>query len=140
MTQQSVRHHVRLLLPEFFAGLASRRHDQASVILWIDNPEVETSLLLGIAASGGNSEYIGKAPAPAECFINGFTPNLIRTLDTFPHIDCTLEKVGSPQSLIIWDQMTDAARATLSTADFGKAQVPFNEYNFIKRLDEAAPF
>jgi hypothetical protein len=45
---------------------------------------------------------------------------------------------GGEQPLIAWESMTEAARAALSTTDFGSANVPFKDDNFVNNLDKAA--
>ncbi|KAG1689945.1 NLP effector protein 1 [Phytophthora capsici] len=44
---------------------------------------------------------------------------------------------GEIQDLIMWDQLTDAARTALEDTDFGSANVPFKEDNFIAKLAKA---
>ncbi|KAF1783425.1 Necrosis inducing protein [Phytophthora cactorum] len=48
---------------------------------------------------------------------------------------------GEYQDLIVWEQLTDAARVALNDLNnFGKAEVPFNDEYFEDRLAEAWPF
>ncbi|KAK1930763.1 hypothetical protein P3T76_013720 [Phytophthora citrophthora] len=47
---------------------------------------------------------------------------------------------GESQDLIMWNQLTDEARAALESANFEDAQVPFNDKNFETKLQEAWPF
>ncbi|RLN53125.1 hypothetical protein BBJ29_006252 [Phytophthora kernoviae] len=47
---------------------------------------------------------------------------------------------GDFHDLIMWDQLTDAARAALNTTDFGSAKVPFSDDNFSEKLKNAWPF
>ncbi|EEY65046.1 NPP1-like protein [Phytophthora infestans T30-4] len=47
---------------------------------------------------------------------------------------------GEFQDLIMWDQMTDAARAALNSADFGESKVPFSDQNFQTTLGLSWPF
>ncbi|RLN56669.1 hypothetical protein BBJ29_001054 [Phytophthora kernoviae] len=49
-------------------------------------------------------------------------------------------KSGEFQDLIMWDQMTDAARTALNDADFDKANVPMKDGSFVGKLDKAWPF
>ncbi|OWY94930.1 Necrosis inducing protein NPP1, partial [Phytophthora megakarya] len=44
---------------------------------------------------------------------------------------------GPTQDLIMWNQLPDAARTALNTADFGAAHVPFNDANFEQKLKES---
>ncbi|KAK1930766.1 hypothetical protein P3T76_013723 [Phytophthora citrophthora] len=47
---------------------------------------------------------------------------------------------GESQDLIMWNQLTDEARAALEAADFGDTQVPFTDKNFEANLQKAWPF
>eukprot|EP00644_Phytophthora_capsici_P014831 jgi/Phyca11/10715/fgenesh1_pm.PHYCAscaffold_53_\ len=47
---------------------------------------------------------------------------------------------GESQDLIMWNQLTDKARAALESADFGDTQVPFTDKNFETNLQAAWPF
>lgn len=44
------------------------------------------------------------------------------------------------QPLIVWEQLTEAARFTLNATDFGDAFVPVNDANFEEKLKKAWPF
>ncbi|POM66186.1 Hypothetical protein PHPALM_17993 [Phytophthora palmivora] len=47
---------------------------------------------------------------------------------------------GEYQDLVMWEQLTDAARGALNDNDnFGEAEVPFNEDNYEKHLENAWP-
>ncbi|KAI9992903.1 hypothetical protein PInf_014841 [Phytophthora infestans] len=50
------------------------------------------------------------------------------------------DKGGETQPLIMWDQMTDAARRSLNTVSFGSANVPMNEGNFMQKIGNASPW
>ncbi|EGZ13763.1 hypothetical protein PHYSODRAFT_335499 [Phytophthora sojae] len=47
---------------------------------------------------------------------------------------------GKSQDLIMWEQLTDAARECLNSADFEDTKVPFNDKNFQESLKQAYPF
>ncbi|GMF32567.1 unnamed protein product [Phytophthora lilii] len=48
---------------------------------------------------------------------------------------------GDAQDLIMWEQLTDAARTALSDQEnFGRADVPISDANFPKWLENAWPF
>ncbi|RLN53186.1 hypothetical protein BBJ29_001727 [Phytophthora kernoviae] len=96
----------------FWSELPSRRHDWANVIVWINNPALETPSILGLSTSHGDSS---------------------------PFMDCT-SVLGKFQDLIMWEQLTDEARTALDTTDFGDAKVPFIDANFEKKLEKAWPF
>ncbi|KAG2519483.1 hypothetical protein JM18_006919 [Phytophthora kernoviae] len=99
--------------PKGFQGdFSSRRHDWASAVVWIDNPALDAPKLLGVSTSTSDSNLIWNGPV----------------LD------------GGFQDLIMWEQLTDAARVALNTVDFGNAKVMFNGANFADKLDNAWPF
>ncbi|ETI42399.1 hypothetical protein L917_11934 [Phytophthora nicotianae] len=47
---------------------------------------------------------------------------------------------GQYQDLIMWEQLTDEARAALDTADFGESKIPFNDKSLDTTLGLAWPF
>nr|AUD40039.1 Nep1-like protein Pc553546 [Phytophthora capsici] len=60
---------------------------------------------------------------------------------TWGWIDMTFaDSDGESQDLIMWNQLTDKARAALESADFGDTQVPFTDKNFDTNLQAAWPF
>ncbi|KAE8988117.1 hypothetical protein PR002_g21861 [Phytophthora rubi] len=53
----------------------------------------------------------------------------------------TTERFGEFQDLVMWEQLTEAARGALSEADFGeKVKVPFIDANFKTNLEASRPF
>ncbi|KAG3169988.1 hypothetical protein PI124_g17950 [Phytophthora idaei] len=126
----------------FFMGVASRRYDWSSAVVWIDNPDFATPAILCLSTSTSDDEYQKKAPAPDFGILDGVTPLLYRSISEVagqPMLDYSSE-TGDVQPLIMWEQLTDAARDTLNTFDFGDAQVPFNDANFEEKLKKAWPF
>ncbi|KAF4316502.1 hypothetical protein BBO99_00008487 [Phytophthora kernoviae] len=106
-----------------------------NVIVWIDNPALETSKILGLSTSQ-SSGYYKAAPVPAFELINGTTP-MMSLKDSYLY---PTTGAGDFHDLIMWDQLTDAARAALNTTDFGSAKVPFSDDNFSEKLENAWPF
>ncbi|KAL3656723.1 hypothetical protein V7S43_018387 [Phytophthora oleae] len=47
---------------------------------------------------------------------------------------------GESQDLIMWEQLTEEARAALNSADFGDSSAPFTDNNFKTTLEKAWPF
>ncbi|KAL3658913.1 hypothetical protein V7S43_016054 [Phytophthora oleae] len=98
----------------FFMGVSSRRYDWASAA----------------------------APAPDFGILDGVTPLLYRSISEVsgqPMLDYS-SRTGDFQPLIMWEQLTDAARETLNTFDFGDAVVPVNDANFEEKLKKTWPF
>ncbi|ETP31630.1 hypothetical protein F442_19523 [Phytophthora nicotianae P10297] len=123
----------------FFMGVASRRYDWSSAVVWIDNPDFATPAVLGLSTSTSDDEYQRKSPAPDFGILNGVTPLLYRSISEVagqPMLDYS-SRTGDFQPLIMWEQLTDAARETRNTFDFGNAQVPFNDANFEEKLKKA---
>ncbi|POM77864.1 Necrosis inducing-like protein NPP1 type [Phytophthora palmivora] len=116
----------------FFMGVASRRYDWASAVVWIDNPDFATPAILGLSTSTSDDEYQKKAPAPDFGILNGVTPTLYHSISEHEN--------GRFPALIMWEQLTDAAREALNTWDFGDAFVPVNDANFEEKLKKAWPF
>ncbi|OWY94769.1 Necrosis inducing protein NPP1 [Phytophthora megakarya] len=134
----------------FWAGEAKKRHNWASMVVWIDNPAVETPKIIGASLSRQTlgPVVVGLVPfgerndepfqkmtqLPRMAFV-GTRRNVFGwIIPTFSDHD------GIYHDLIMWDQLTDAAREALNSADFEEAKVPFNDNNFEATLAAAWPF
>ncbi|ETP32922.1 hypothetical protein F442_18457 [Phytophthora nicotianae P10297] len=115
------------------------RHDWENVVIWINNPDVPNPVILAIcpSAHGGYSRY---APPDADT-IDG-TSAKVNYESHWPinHATDTTSEGGDFQDLIMWDQLTDAARTALQDTDFGDANVPMKEGSFLSNLEKAWPF
>ncbi|EEY63535.1 NPP1-like protein [Phytophthora infestans T30-4] len=61
--------------------------------------------------------------------------------DSFEWLALTFSEVdGKFQDLIVWEQLTDDARAALNSAEFGESKVPLNDHNLENTLKLAYPF
>ncbi|RAW34408.1 hypothetical protein PC110_g9305 [Phytophthora cactorum] len=115
------------------------RHDWEHVIVWIDNPEIAEPKILAVTPSA-HSGYSAQVPPDANK-VEG-TSVKVKYLSKWP-INHALESTGEGgdyQDLIMWGQMTDAAREGLSRTSFGDANVPMNDGNFESKLGRAWPF
>nr|L7NCQ1.1 RecName: Full=NLP effector protein 13; AltName: Full=Necrosis-inducing protein 13; AltName: Full=Nep1-like protein 13 [Phytophthora capsici]AEJ88244.1 necrosis inducing protein NPP13 [Phytophthora capsici] len=115
------------------------RHDWEHVIVWIDNPEVPEPKILGVTPSA-HSGYSSQVPPDADK-VDGSSVK-VKYLSKWP-INHALESTGEGgdfQDLIMWTQMTDAAREGLSKTGWGKANVPMVDGNFEAKLGKAWPF
>eukprot|EP00644_Phytophthora_capsici_P000878 jgi/Phyca11/109089/e_gw1.16.427.1 len=66
---------------------------------------------------------------------------VIHMMDKFDWIHLSfLGRDGEYQDLIMWEQLTDEARAGLNSADFGDTFAPFTDDNFKTALEKAWPF
>ncbi|EGZ14629.1 hypothetical protein PHYSODRAFT_264058, partial [Phytophthora sojae] len=103
---------------------AKKRHDWASMVLWIDNPAIETSKILGASLSQQNTEEPYQKMAElhpmffvgAKQHVNGTEP---------PRYYQVAYGDSQSQDLIMWEQLTDAAREGLNSADFGDCEGSF---------------
>ncbi|EGZ23149.1 necrosis inducing-like protein NPP1 type [Phytophthora sojae] len=125
----------------FWNDYPTRRHDWASAVVWIDNPDSNTPKILGLSLSTADWEYSTQAPATSG-ISDGTTPKLSHELS----VECgdpyltTTDGSGDFQPLIMWEQLTTAARTALNSADFGNAKVPTSDVNFEMKLKSAWPF
>ncbi|RLN49048.1 hypothetical protein BBJ29_006215 [Phytophthora kernoviae] len=115
------------------------RHDWEHVIVWIDNPEGENSKILAASPSAhsGYSKYV----SPGAVTIDGSAIKV--NYESHWPVNHALDLTstgGESQPLIMWDQLTDAARNALNTVNFGAANVPMNDGNFLAKLEKAWPW
>ncbi|KAG7375766.1 hypothetical protein PHYPSEUDO_015304 [Phytophthora pseudosyringae] len=140
----------------FWMGYPSRRHDWKSVVVWIDNPDLETPKIVGVAMSKSDTKYYKEIKTSASNFV-GFRTEGPRFHHTYVYGSKTSLRFeykidlfssylnlafwdGEYQDLIMWEQLTDAARVALNDSDnFGKAEVPFSDEHYEAHLDEAWP-
>ncbi|KAG7393990.1 hypothetical protein PHYBOEH_005945 [Phytophthora boehmeriae] len=122
----------------FWQMAPTRRHYWANLVVWINNPELESPTMLGISYSRGDNRYSKLTPPPGNATHQSFYHSL-QYLAGPPFLDYTI-RGGEFQDLIMWEQLPDVAREALSTADFGRAKVPFIDDNFMDKLEKAYPF
>ncbi|OWZ13135.1 Necrosis inducing protein NPP1 [Phytophthora megakarya] len=136
-----------------FGYVGTYTHDWQNAVVWISNPDVASPKILGISTSK-RSETDYTKPITKETFISstnydkkisGFDPflndtsfKLVSKTSLGPLYLQLVTDTGETQDLIMWNQLPDAARTSLNTADFGFAQVSFNDVNFEKKLKEAS--
>ncbi|KAE9306117.1 hypothetical protein PF008_g21543, partial [Phytophthora fragariae] len=115
------------------------RHDWEHVIVWIDNPDVAEPKILAVTPSA-HSGYSAKVPPDADK-VDGNSVK-VNYESTWPidHALGSTTKGGDYQDLIMWGQMTDAARQALDNTNFGSANVPMSDWNFLPKLGKAWPF
>ncbi|OWZ12080.1 hypothetical protein PHMEG_00014817 [Phytophthora megakarya] len=138
-------------------GVPSGRHDWKSVVVWLDNPAVEHPRIVGVSLSMATGEYVHERMIHAEYFVGTTIENskiMRRTFSkitqgsrtsfrfqyvTFLGTRMTFSDTdGEYQDLIMWEQLTDAARTALNKiGNFGEAEAPFNDNNYEKHLEKA---
>ncbi|KAL3659061.1 hypothetical protein V7S43_015945 [Phytophthora oleae] len=137
-------------------GSPSRRHDWKNVVVWIDNPDLEIPKIVGVSLSKSDTKYhkevkmwpsnfVGyrmEGPRFERTYIYGSNTSLrfeYKTSDLTPYMDFSPWD-GEYQDLIMWEQLTDAARVALNDSEsFGKAEVPFSDEHYEDHLDNAWP-
>ncbi|GMF37323.1 unnamed protein product [Phytophthora fragariaefolia] len=115
------------------------RHDWEHAVIWIDNPDLASPRILGVSASS-HAGYQKTTIIPAES-LNG--TSVLLNYESFWPLDHDLsltKKGGEYQPLIMWDQLSDEARHSLSTTDFGSALMPMTDFWFSRKVDKAWPF
>ncbi|KAK8089283.1 hypothetical protein PG997_004244 [Apiospora hydei] len=114
------------------------RHDWEGVVVWTDNPSTTANpQVLGVSTSGhGEWTTVTGSAMPLD---GGARPK-IRYFSTWPvnHQLGTTDKRGGEQPLVAWESLTEAARDALQNTDFGSANVPFKDPNFMDNLKGAS--
>uniref|UniRef100_K3X209 Uncharacterized protein n=1 Tax=Globisporangium ultimum (strain ATCC 200006 / CBS 805.95 / DAOM BR144) TaxID=431595 RepID=K3X209_GLOUD len=113
------------------------RHDWENVVVWIDNPNAANPKILAVSPSA-HSGYEKYAP-PKAGTVDGTSAKVIYSTTNLV-MDHSLDSTthaGEQQPLIMWEQLTDAARSTLQDYDFGNANVPMKDGNFMDKLGKS---
>lgn len=110
----------------------AHRHDWENIVIWIGdaaNPSVQ-----GGAASGH-----GEFKKTTGALPGGESPQ-IEYFAQFPtnHELQFTDTGGVTYQISDWDAMPDAARQALQDTDFGSANVPFKDGDFVSNLAKAA--
>ncbi|EEY57056.1 NPP1-like protein [Phytophthora infestans T30-4] len=138
----------------FWMGFVSRRHDWKNVVVWIDNPGLEEPKILGVSMSKSETKYTKERrlwPSNFAGFYRmgrRYDRSYIYGFNTFLrfyyHFDVGTPNLylseweGEYQDLIMWEQLTDVARAALNGSNnFEEVEVPISDEHFETRLDEA---
>ncbi|ETP17318.1 hypothetical protein F441_08262 [Phytophthora nicotianae CJ01A1] len=140
----------------FWMDFLSRRHDCKSVVVWIDNPDLEMPKILGVSMSKGDTDYRKETKTWPSSFA-GYRTEGRRFNRTYIygsnsslrfeyHVEMSSPYLnfavwdGEYQDLIMWEQLTDPARAALNDGNnFEKAKVPFSDEHYEDHLDKAWP-
>lgn len=118
------------------SALLGHRHDWEHVVVWIDNPDIPNPTILAVTPSA-HSGYEKYAP-PKSGTVDGTSAKVDYTSKIVINhaLDSTTDG-GEKQALIMWDQLTPAARTALENTDFGDANVPMKDGNFMNKLAKA---
>lgn len=108
------------------------RHDWESSVVWLTSESL-TATVIGTAASAHGGFSTSTSPS-----FSGTYP-LFEYVSFFPldhQLDFT-STVGGMQPLIAYESLPAVALTALETTDFGAANVPFIDINFMTNLGEA---
>lgn len=109
------------------------RHDWESIVVWLSDQSTSASLL-GLAVSAHGGYDTSTSPS-----LSGASP-LVQYISYFPldhQLDFTPTQ-GGQQPLIAWESLPSIAQQALANTDFGDANVPFIDANFLNNLAEAS--
>ncbi|KAL4888869.1 necrosis inducing protein [Aspergillus ambiguus] len=113
------------------------RHDWEGVIVWLsDSSSTTADNILAVCPSAHGSW---------DCSTDGYSLQnaqpLIKYYSVWPvNHQCGLTSTqGGSQPLVAWESLPEAAQTALEDTDFGDANVPFKDANFMTNL-EAATF
>ncbi|ETK82803.1 hypothetical protein L915_11879 [Phytophthora nicotianae] len=131
------------------------------MVLWLDNPALEAPKILGASLSqqllesrrilgfkmaSEKEPYKKMTEIPPMGFVGTQEIRQNRIIshtyvDKFDWLALDFARQdGQYQDLIMWEQLTDEARAALDTADFGESKIPFNDKSLDTTLGLAWPF
>ncbi|OLN97159.1 hypothetical protein CCHL11_02204 [Colletotrichum chlorophyti] len=120
-------------MPTDGVSIGAHRHDWESIVVWLNDPAATDPTILGGAASGHGEFKKTTSPqregdsVKADYFTQGILNHELQFADA----------AGRKYPVLDWDAMAPAARTALSDTDFGNANVPFKDENFITNLDKA---
>ncbi|TYZ67363.1 hypothetical protein PybrP1_010466 [[Pythium] brassicae (nom. inval.)] len=118
-----------------FTGLG-HRHDWEHVVVWIDNPNAANPTILAVSPSA-HSGYNKYAPPRAGTVADTSAKVDYKSNVVINHALDSTTSAGEQQPLIMWDQLTPAARTALENTNFGDAIVPMKDGNFMTKIGNA---
>ncbi|ETM53700.1 hypothetical protein F442_02971 [Phytophthora nicotianae P10297] len=134
-------------LPKGRSTKYQRRHYWEVAVVWIDDPALANSTILGVSLNYGRrhnsqvpveEQYLHGSRVKLESFKGFGVPR--------PRLRFT-DLEGETQDLITWEQLTEEARDALSNAKFQRGLIkrlrgdmPLKDGVFEKRLEDAYPF
>ncbi|POM63833.1 Necrosis inducing-like protein NPP1 type [Phytophthora palmivora] len=120
-----------------------QRHEWMNVVVWLDNPAHEEPKVLSVAPACFGDGYFPYTPLASTGF-NGTHPLIayikLAKINDGSHTVDTTYTIGEFQDLIMWEQLTEKARAALQERNFEEAKVPFTDANFEINLKSAWPY
>ncbi|ETI38514.1 hypothetical protein F443_15773 [Phytophthora nicotianae P1569] len=122
----------------FWMDFPTRRHDWKNVVVWIDNPDLESLKIVAVSMSksGRTSLRFHYQTDLGSPYLNFAWWGVFIIAQHFFQCNTELNFRTS-----VWEQLTDPARVALNDIyNFGDAEVPFSDNNFEDYLDKAWPF
>nr|B0B0Q6.1 RecName: Full=Necrosis-inducing protein NPP1 [Phytophthora cinnamomi]CAL47421.1 necrosis-inducing protein [Phytophthora cinnamomi] len=125
---------------------SGHRHEWEFAVVWVDQPSADHSNLLGVSMSFGPS-FHKEAPVQPEHVVGSSIK--LDSYSTFWGAKQGLRvttDIGTTQDLIQWEQLTDAARASLTETNFDideavvPVEMPLKDDVFQLKLNSTYPF
>jgi hypothetical protein len=115
------------------------RHNWEYLVVWVDNPDIDNSTIVGVAMSA--SVGFSEETPPAASYLDGSS---VKVEYYYNHLLGTTalqltSDSGETQDLIQWDQLSELARHSLDHTDWG-VKMPLKDGVFEEILDKAWPF
>ncbi|RLN48870.1 hypothetical protein BBJ28_00017289 [Nothophytophthora sp. Chile5] len=121
---------------EPLSGLG-HRHDWEAAVVWVDDISLAEPNIVALSASAHSGYHVYYPPSSSYLSGNSAKIDYSTTYVVIDHSLSATSSSGETQDLIMWDQLTTAARTALEDTDFGSANVPFKEANFQTKLGDA---
>lgn len=117
-----------------------QRHEFEHVAVWTDDPERAENLAVLAVSVWTGEEYVEMDPPEPEFMEEDSVKLKYMSKDSFAPTLSFTTKLGKFQPLIMWDQLEEEARSALETVDWGKAQMPLKDSEFMKNVEGSWPF
>ncbi|KAJ0382348.1 hypothetical protein COL922a_012758 [Colletotrichum nupharicola] len=121
-------------MPNDGVPVGSHRHDWESIVVWLNDANLTSSAIVGGAASGHGDFKLSKNPQR-----NGDSVKVeYFTQDLMNHELQFTDTTGTKFPVLDWDAMSAPMQTALNNTNFGSANVPFKDENFLRNLLEAS--
>lgn len=119
------------------SGIESgHRHDWEGTIVWLSSASSTAASNIVAVCPSAHGDW--NCATSGSFSLSGTRP-LISYEAKFPlnHALFTTSTVGGSQPLVAWESLPSAAQSALQNTDFGDANVPFKDANFVNNLAAA---
>uniref|UniRef100_H3GAX4 Necrosis inducing-like protein NPP1 type n=1 Tax=Phytophthora ramorum TaxID=164328 RepID=H3GAX4_PHYRM len=121
-------------------GTFGHRHSWEHIIVWIERTSSTKGALSSVSASTSDGKYFTITPPDTDMVWDKTSVKIQYKAKTFSHYVNVSTESGDFQDLVMWEDMSSAARTALNLNDFGSATVPFKEDTFLDNLKNAYPW